>query len=144
MKYFKVCLWFPLFSPLQVPELFRHQVQSDRRDPGPVGGPALPWRRPEWTGRRAGGDGPQRQQHHLHDQGPLSSRRSYSWQRPGWPLTLLTPQRSIGNVDIAVLKLTPRLCVYLCVYLSNVAVLCVATGEGGPDQNHSDCSRTRA
>ena len=35
---FSVCV----FLRSQVPELLCHQVQSNRRDPGPVGGPALP------------------------------------------------------------------------------------------------------
>lgn len=47
----------------QVSQLLRHQVESDRRDPGPVGGAALPRRQSEPSGRGAGGDGTSREHH---------------------------------------------------------------------------------
>lgn len=48
---------------VQVSELLRHQVESDRRDPGPVGSSTLSRREPEPPGRRSGGDGPSREHH---------------------------------------------------------------------------------
>lgn len=56
---------------------------------------------------------------------------------PGWPLTSQTQKRckqSNGDVEVDALGLTLQLCVYLCVYLSNVAVLCAPTGELLPNQ----------
>lgn len=56
----------------QVSELLRHQVESDRRDPGPVGSSTLSRREPEPPGRRSGGDGPSRE-HRFHGNRALTS-----------------------------------------------------------------------
>lgn len=50
-----------LLHLFQVPQLLCHQVQPHWRDPGPVGGPALPRRQPEPPGAGPGGDGTPRQ-----------------------------------------------------------------------------------
>lgn len=71
-------LFVPLFHS-QVPELLCHQVQSHRCDSRPVGGAALPRRRPEPAGGRVGRDGPQRRQLGLHGSGTLTQQRHRWW-----------------------------------------------------------------
>lgn len=121
----------------QVPELLRHQVQSDRRDPGPVGGPALPRRRPERAGRRAGGDGPQRRQPRLHDQGPLSGRQTASDPPCPHPQRCSRARQAWGNAGAAALTLKLKLCVYLlCLFEQCRSVVCGYAG-GSAQSTHA-------